>query len=691
MKKKTIENMQPIRTKKDGWSTTVQTLGRILILNVYKDRFLQGRHCINADTWEYEQWNEKNKEWKHKKLVNLLGYPGNWYSTCEARKRLRMNKEEENIIFDMFPKRYTSDSTFEVIDNAETERERNKRYRAEERRWSRVKEAMNKVPELPQGIRNWLFEKEGSLDYAFYNKHTEKWHCTACGKSYNEKYLHRTDGEKKIRHNDMVICPRCKKTIQVKKRTQTQELKTHFVIFQPLDELRSVARHFDAQISWYIGGRVVDILETVRVTPNKLAHNPRLACDIYWRQWGVFDNKGNPNNRKMYAGYLYEDNIEESLRDTVYEPWTRLFMQLAAAGKKLNYNRLMATRNDQDLINTIEYLFKGKFNRLLQESAEKISLWSCEYCGMLNKRGKTIEEVFKIKDRQKINRIRDLDGGENILEWMRWSDKTGQKIPQDTLEWLLRNNLTQKDVNFISKRMSIQQIMNYVSRQQAEGYKKLSAKQVINQWKDYLEMCEKLKKRITDEMVYRPRELKRRHDEAVAEIELRNAEIVADKYSERFPGAEDILKEIKPKFEYENDEYIIIVPERLAEIIAEGRALHHCAGATDRYFDRIKQRETYICFCRKKAEPKTPYYTIEVEPGGTIRQHRGYLDEEPEIDKVKPFLREWQKAIRKKLNKKDHEYAEISAVKREQNIEELKANNNLRVLNGLMEDFMEAI
>lgn len=118
--------------------------------------------------------------------------------------------------------------------------------------------------------------------------------------------------------------------------------------------------------------------------------------------------------------------------------------------------------------------------------------------------------------------------------------------------------------------------------------------------------------------------------------------------------------------------------------------MHHCAGATDRYFDRIMQNETYICFLRKASDPKIPYYTIEVEPGGTIRQHRGMYDEEPDIKEIKPFLREWQKEIKKRMSKKDQELAAVSKEKRTANIEELKAKNNTRVLNGLMEDFMEA-
>ena len=90
-------------------------------------------------------------------------------------------------------------------------------------------------------------------------------------------------------------------------------------------------------------------------------------------------------------------------------------------------------------------------------------------------------------------------------------------------------------------------------------------------------------------------------------------------------------------------------------------------------------------------EPDTPFYTIEVEPGGTIRQHRGMFDEEPDLDKVKPFLREWQQEIRKRMRKEDHDREAVSKEKREMNLEELRKANNTRVLQGLMEDFMEAV
>ncbi len=86
---------------------------------------------------------------------------------------------------------------------------------------------------------------------------------------------------------------------------------------------------------------------------------------------------------------------------------------------------------------------------------------------------------------------------------------------------------------------------------------------------------------------------------------------------QRNSGAEENLQRIKEKFTHENETYKIIVPERLIDIVTEGRAPASLrAGATERYFERIRDNETYICFLRKKSEPDVPFYTIRSRAGG---------------------------------------------------------------------------
>ena len=154
---------------------------------------------------------------------------------------------------------------------------------------------------------------------------------------------------------------------------------------------------------------------------------------------------------------------------------------------------------------------------------------------------------------------------------------------------LTSENIEMANLSFVQAQMSPRQVMNYVKRQQAEGYAGKSARAVLEQWADYLDMCRQKKKDTTDEMVYRPRELKRRHNELVEEMrkermleqlkrdEKANEEM-ARKMAEKYPGAEKILEEIRDKYDYQNEEYMMIVPRSLVDIAIDGSALHHCTG-----------------------------------------------------------------------------------------------------------------
>lgn len=700
MKRKQIDRLKPPVCRKKGWWIKLQMVDSIAVLNIFLNGKLNRRHCINAETHEYET-QDQNGQWSRENLETALGMGMYWeygdtYKNMK-RARFRMSKQDRRILCEMIEKRYKCmrcDEMKRIVD-AEREYGRYKRERAEERRIDRVNAMMEQIQAVPEGVKGWIDKCEtGGEEYCMKITGQKKYSCTHCGKTFDTL-------PEKTRNNDRIECPECGKQIRYTIRKKHINIRTHFCMLQPVDDEVSVARHFTAVIDCRPGyKKEIGLKEDVRIILFK--HPRKKRCDLYYEQYsnsewvsegdigtGIFDNKSNRANKREYPGYLYDGGIAEALKDTAYEQWSRLFEQMAAAGQKANYNGLMAD-GDKRLECVMELLFRGRFYRLLDEESRRIWLWEQSYYGNLDLSGKSIEDVFEIADRQKINRIRDKNGGSVMLEWMKWSEKNCRKISDKALEWLEANAIDQKDMKRAAENMSVEQTMNYVERQRRESYKGMSPKAVLGQYEDYMEMCDKLHKDVSDEMVYRPRELKRRHDEAVAEIERRNAELVAEEYSKKFGEAENVLNEIRPKLEYAGSQFFIMVPERIVDIVAEGNYLHHCAGATDRYFDRIKQHETYICFLRKTEEPDIPFYTIEVEPGGTIRQHRGMYDEEPEIETVKPFLREWQKEIRKRMSREDHEREAVSKVKRQENIEELREKNNTRVLNGLMEDLMEA-
>lgn len=729
MKKKQIEKLKPVKTRKKGCVLTVQYIDNIIILNVLNDGSFEGRQCIDSNTGEYEQYNAKDKAWSRKKLYNLLGitaydYYWNTPSHRDGRFASKADEQKVNELLCSLGDFWAKEDTISLIDTVETHWGSLRRQRTEHNRVDRITELMSRIDAVPVNVAaadKWLHNMTGAEDFAFYFKNKKEYSCTACKTYFDESLVVRTDGEKKVRHNDFIICPNCGKHIQVKRRTDNQKRVTSFAILQKVDDEISVYRSFDVFFYWYEKSRHSKLSEAVRIVMYKTGRNAGKNVTYYGGySFGyvksemtdmqkpliiskqVFDNKHNYGQRWINAQMLYPEGIEEAMQGTCAESISKLIQKMAAEKRLLHYHKIICCK-DKPAVTAFEYLYKGRFYRLLMDFIGGISEYSGEYQGTLVIYGSSsINEVLQLNDTQKIHRLRDIDGGMSELLWLRYSDKNNVRISEKALRWLADNNIYPASVETLLKHMTPDKAMNYIIRQQSEGCSGKSIADIVEMYEDYISMCVRLKKDTDDEMVYKPRELKRRHDEAVMAIEreriieemnkdVNQRETEAQKMREKFPGCEEILKAIKHKYEYANDEYMMKVPQNLIEIIQEGAALHHCVGSADRYFDRIRNNETYICFLRKITDPDVPFYTIEFEPTGTIRQHRSYLDEEPGIEYIRDFLKEWQREIKKRLKKKDYELGQISADKRVENIRELERNRNTRVLAALAEDFMEAM
>lgn len=130
------------------------------------------------------------------------------------------------------------------------------------------------------------------------------------------------------------------------------------------------------------------------------------------------------------------------------------------------------------------------------------------------------------------------------------------------------------------------------------------------------------------------------------------------------------------------------------------KLMHHCVNNTETYYERMSQQESYILFLRKAEQPTEAYYTLEVEPDGTIRQTRTFYNQQNEdIELARDFLVKWQKQLKKKLAKEDYKLAVKSQSLRKKEIDELRSKgvrvNGVGYCNKLLaeileEDLMEA-
>ena len=227
------------------------------------------------------------------------------------------------------------------------------------------------------------------------------------------------------------------------------------------------------------------------------------------------------------------------------------------------------------------------------------------------------------------------------------------------------------DLKFVLDQMSICQIRHYLVKQSEKSGDDIS--HVLQVWNDYLSMAKRLGMDIHDSIIYRTRDLQLRHKEAVLKIEEMKRGIRRRELEEKYVGFQKHLIDLKEKYEFSDGEYQVIAPKSIDDILYEGDTLHHCVNKTDTYFDRIVSKESYILFLREKENPKVPFYTLEVEPDGTIRQKRAEFNRQnKDIDKVTSFLTLWQKEIQKRLTKKDRKSTEESRKLRQQNYQEIR-------------------
>lgn len=134
---------------------------------------------------------------------------------------------------------------------------------------------------------------------------------------------------------------------------------------------------------------------------------------------------------------------------------------------------------------------------------------------------------------------------------------------------------------------------------------------------DYWAACRALGRNLDDVQVRFPRNLIEAHDAALEQRRIAEAKKADAALAPRFR----IRRRQLAKYIFEADGLKIIPAGSRAELQKEADTLHHCVWT---YAQRHANGETAIFFIRRTVEPKTPYYTLELdEKNLTVRQNRG--------------------------------------------------------------------
>lgn len=225
-------------------------------------------------------------------------------------------------------------------------------------------------------------------------------------------------------------------------------------------------------------------------------------------------------------------------------------------------------------------------------------------------------------------------------------------------------------------------------------------------WSDWMSMIEK--EGLAGKVNPFPKDLKKEHDAAVERAnakrraeDLKRQQARIEEQERKYKDVTEIYHRIADKYAYQNDTYAVVVPDSASAVIEEGIVLHHCVGTSERYFERVRRNETFVLFLRRVSNISKPWYTLEVEPGGTIRQKRTMHDEQnDDLKAAEPFLREWQGVVAKRMTGDDLAQAMAARRMRITEMEELDRTGTTvkfgrlrgkRLHDVLAEDLMEQV
>ena len=497
-----------------------------------------------------------------------------------------------------------------------------------------VRDRMKNLPSLPRDLADWA-HRNVMPAYFFYD-HSKKGQamgiCSSCG----QKAV--LSG---VKHNAKSVCPHCGRTLTMKPRGRIGRLydrETGQVIQRTrTDEL--VVRIIKACCA-YQGERPGTVVyenarQFVRLDPDGT-----VCCDSYYFAHG--DNKWKQGIRpEMFpyqenfeaetCGHVYVKNLSQALRGTPWEycPIQQFYEHFQYPMQM--YPFLTAYFEHPKL----EHLVKVGFYSLASDLAYR-GIYGIKLDESQNRTHRILG--VKIED---VDFLRNLDVNYSALKTF-WSYcERNLKDRQRLLTWQLEQNV-QRNIDPVLERMTVHKFLRYMDRQyaflqyrltQLKARRYSSMQDLVNEYKDYLEMCAKQKYDMKNSFVLFPADLQKAHDKVVQRIKIK-----ADAKTRRDFNA--AYQRVMGQLDFEHDGMRIVYPANLDDIVAEGNAQHHCVGG---YVDKVAEHKTMILFLRKCKDVNKPFYTVEVRDRKVV-QVRGMQNAAP-TPEVKRFMDIWEKRV----------------------------------------------
>lgn len=492
-----------------------------------------------------------------------------------------------------------------------------------EERLRRINENMQLFGELPDDYEeftnNAVFRAEHLL---IRNPKTKETYCTGCKQTTPDKLF------KVIpHHNKEAVCPCCGRLSLVK---TTGRIKNGFevvkwsVMLEKNEEMvlaRYVchSRKYKPDGTWTQNSR-----EMMRQVFTKFTEK---AFGRYSDGWSFVRKPPNYFGWSIYQeprgdAMLYNLDITETLRDTVLEysgvdyalkNWQEPYQRdLNIADNHLRLHSAYVLDNWFETYQEHHYMEQLAKLGMMELAKEVIQMPPYRTNCLIDGK-KRIHEILGVtRETYKVLRQRPIVSMKAVGICQKM-ERAGIIVTDEELTNVEEGSFTYKyDVD--------DYIITRKFMSPGKAYKWLS--QHGKEYADYLDMASRLKWNMKSKTVLFPRDVKKAHD------------LAADQFNKQkqMELSKKLLKVANTGiYSFESDDYVIVIPKSGADLVNEGKKLHHCvAGYTDKVLNGI----TMILFIRKKNQKENPFYTMEWK-NNHIVQCRGLknCDMTPEVKK----------------------------------------------------------
>lgn len=497
----------------------------------------------------------------------------------------------------------------------------------------KVRARMRGLPALPCDLERWAHQTLLPA-YFFYDRARGGrafGRCSSCGQDVT------LTG---VRHNATLVCPRCGNEIVAKARGRRGWLedRTTGQVIQKNGPNELVVRILKAYCYYKEDTPTVFVYENARqfiqVDQNRAIQRDNYYLDNtnHWKQ-GVRPSfyPYQYNFEADDCGHVYCRNLSRALMGT---PWQ--YCPIQAYYEHFHEPMQMYPFLAAHLKHSkLEHLVKVGFYNLACDLA-----YHGNYDRTLDEAQDRTHRLLRV-GAEDVAFLRALDVNMSALKIFQEYCQCNLKNRQRLLEWQVEQDVEDNIVPIL-EHMTAHKLMRYLNSQYSflqfrltpQKNRRYGAMQnLVTEYKDYLDMCEKQRCDMTNSFVLFPRDLQKAHDKLTHQIQLK-----ADaKLRREFKAS---YQRVMGQLDFEFNGMKIVYPATPEDIVAEGNALHHCVGG---YVDRVAQQKTMILFLRRCENLSKPFYTVEVCHRRAV-QVRG-MQNAGMTPEVKQFMDRWERQV----------------------------------------------